>query len=84
MVFVTHHMALVAEYARRVIVMTGGSILMDDTTRNVFNKPDVVRKAYIIPPQITELGQSLPESLGLPRTPLAVKEMAEPILKRLN
>lgn len=83
-VFVTHHMALVAEYARRVIVMTGGSILMDDTTRNVFNKPDVVRKAYIIPPQITELGQSLPESLGLPRTPLAVKEMAEPILKRLN
>lgn len=80
-VFVTHHMALVAEYARRVIVMTGGSVLLDDSTRNVFNQPDVVRKAYIIPPQITELGQSLPESLGLPRTPLAVREMAEPILK---
>jgi energy-coupling factor transporter ATP-binding protein EcfA2 len=83
-VFVTHHMALVAEYARRVIVMTGGKILMDDSTRNVFDQPDVVRQAYIIPPQITELGQSLPAALGLPKTPLAVKELAVPILARMK
>ena len=83
-VFVTHHMALVSEYARRVIVMTGGSVLLDGSTESVFEKPDVVRKAYIIPSQITVLGQSLPASLGLPRTPLSIKQLSEPILARLN
>jgi energy-coupling factor transporter ATP-binding protein EcfA2 len=83
-VFVTHHMALVAEYAKRVIVMTGGKVLMDGKTEDVFSKPDVVREAYIIPPQITELGQALPASLGLPCTPLSVAQMVEPILARLD
>ncbi|MGD0707333.1 MAG: energy-coupling factor transporter ATPase [Anaerolineaceae bacterium] len=83
-VFVTHHMALVAEYAKRVIVMTGGKVLMDGNTEDVFSKPDVVREAYIIPPQITELGQALPAELGLPCTPLSVKQMVEPILARLD
>lgn len=82
-VFVTHHMALVAEYARRVIVMNGGKILLDGPTAEVFNQPEVVRQAYIIPPQITELGQTLPVELGLPRTPLSVKELADPILEYL-
>jgi energy-coupling factor transport system ATP-binding protein len=82
--FVTHHMALVAEYARRVIVMSGGRILLDGPTGTVFDQPDVVRQAYIVPPQITELGQRLPARLGLPRTPLSVQELAAPILKRLD
>ncbi|GAP13977.1 ATPase components of various ABC-type transport systems, contain duplicated ATPase [Longilinea arvoryzae] len=83
-VFVTHHMALVAEYARRVIVMSGGKILMDGPTADIFNQPDVVRQAFIIPPQITELGQRLPAGYGLPRTPLSVKELSDPILEMLN
>jgi len=83
-VFVTHHMALVAEYAKRVIVMSGGKILLDGPTATIFDQPDVVRQAYIIPPQITELGQRLPASLGLPHTPLSVKELADPILERLG
>ncbi len=83
-VFVTHHMALVAEYARRVIVMSGGKILMDGPTADIFNQPDVVRQAFIIPPQITELGQRLPAKYGLPRTPLSVKELADPVLELLQ
>ena len=83
-VFVTHHMALVAEYAQRVIVMTGGKVLMDGKTEDVFSHPEVVREAYIIPPQITELGQALPAELGLPCNPLSVKQMVEPILARLD
>jgi len=83
-VFVTHHMALVAEYAQRVIVLCGGKVLLDDVTESVFSKPDVVRQAYIIPPQITELGQALPPELGLPPTPLTVQTMSTAILDRLN
>ncbi len=83
-VFVTHHMALVAEYAQRVIVLCGGKLLLDDVTESVFARPEVVRQAYIIPPQITELGQALPASLGLPRTPLTVRTMSAAILDRFN
>ena len=83
-VFVTHHMALVAEYAKRVIVLHGGKVLLDDVTEGVFDKPEVVRQAFIIPPQITKLGQMLPESLGLPRSPLTVNSMTESILARFN
>ena len=83
-VFVTHHMALVAEYAQRVIVLCGGKVLLDDATEGVFARPDVVRQAYIIPPQITELGQALPASLELPRNPLTVQTMSEAILARFN
>lgn len=81
-VFVTHHMALVAEYARRVIVLSGGKVILDDITEAVFSKPEVVRQAYIIPPQITELGQALPPELGLPRTPLTVETMCQAVLQK--
>lgn len=83
-VFVTHHMALVAEYAQRVIIMCEGKILLDSKTEGVFGQPEVIRKAHIISPQITELSQNLPESLGLPRTPLTVEQLSEAILSRFD
>jgi energy-coupling factor transport system ATP-binding protein len=83
-VFVTHHMALVAEYAQRVIIMCEGKILLDSKTEDVFGQPEVIRKAHIIPPQITELSQNLPESLGLPRTPLTVEHLSQAILRRFD
>ncbi len=83
-VFVTHHMALVAEYAQRVIVLSGGKVLLDDVTEGIFAKPDVVRQACIIPPQITELGQALPAGMGLPRNPLTVQTMSAAILNRFD
>jgi energy-coupling factor transport system ATP-binding protein len=82
-VFVTHNMALVAEYAKRVIVMKGGKVLLDDVTEGVFSRPEIVRESYIIPPQITELGQALPESLGLPHDPLSVQSMADAIVSQI-
>lgn len=82
--FVTHHMALVAEYAQRVIVLCQGKVLLDDATENVFSQPELVRQANIIPPQITELSQSLPSQLGLPRTCLTVEQMAGSVLARLS
>ena len=83
-VFVTHHMALVAEYAQRVIVLSGGKVLLDDSTQGIFARPDVVRQACIIPPQITELGQALPAGLGLPHTPLTVQSMSVAVLSRFD
>ena len=83
-IIATHHMNLVAEYAQRVIVLCQGKILLDDTPAAVFPQPEVLRQTHIAPPQITQLAQSLPSSLGLPRTALTVAELGEAVLKKVN
>ncbi|MCL0052887.1 energy-coupling factor ABC transporter ATP-binding protein [Dehalococcoidales bacterium] len=83
-VIATHHMNLVAEYAQRVIVLCQGKILLDDTPATVFSQPEVLRQTHIAPPQITQLAQSLPPSLGFPRDILTVREMGEAVLDKVN
>jgi energy-coupling factor transport system ATP-binding protein len=55
-IIVTHAMDLVAEFSKRVIVMGGGEILLDDTPKQVFSQPETLAKTYIRPPQIARLG----------------------------
>jgi energy-coupling factor transport system ATP-binding protein len=69
-------MYIVAQYARRVILMSGGKTLADGSTSDVFSQPDVLQKAFLEPPQITQLAQSV-ESLGFQRGTLTVEEMLE-------
>jgi energy-coupling factor transport system ATP-binding protein len=83
-IIATHHMNLVAEYAQRVIVLCQGKILLDDTPAAVFSQPEVFRQTQIAPPQITQLAQSLPPSLSLPRAALTVAELGEAVLKKVN
>lgn len=83
-IVVTHYMALVAEYSKRVIVLSQGEILLDDTTEVVFSQPAVLRQTYVAPPQITELGWELPQELHLPRVPLTIDDLVQPILARLS
>lgn len=54
-IFITHDMNLVARSAKRVIVMAQGRILLDGPTRWVFSQEDILEKAYIRPPEITQL-----------------------------
>jgi energy-coupling factor transport system ATP-binding protein len=54
---VTHDMELVAQYAKRVIVLSQGKILADDTGRNVFYQPEILRATNLFPPQIARLVQ---------------------------
>lgn len=58
-IIVTHDMSLVAEYAKRTIVFCRGQVLLDDTTANVFSQPEVLKQAYVIPPQVTRAGVEL-------------------------
>jgi len=74
MVFITHNMRLVAEYARRTVVMRQGSIVMDDRTSEVFSHPDILADTFLSPPQITQLAQKLGK-YGIPSGVLSVKEM---------
>ncbi|MBC7264420.1 MAG: ATP-binding cassette domain-containing protein [Chloroflexi bacterium] len=81
-VMVTHYMALVAEYAPRTIVMCQGEIILDDSTRRVFAQPHLLQRTHLMPPQITQLAQAMPEKWGFPRDVLTVREMGERILAR--
>jgi len=48
-ILISHDMGVVAEYASRTIVMKDGGILMDDGTREVFSRPDILGEASIEP-----------------------------------
>jgi len=81
-VFITHNMRLVAEYARRTVVMMQGSIVMDNRTSEIFSHPDVLADTFLSPPQITQLAQRLGK-FGIPPGVLSVKEMDDTMSKLL-
>jgi len=73
-IIITHDMPIVAQYARRVILMSEGKILADDETARVFSQPETLAKAFLEPPEITQLAQSVQEFGFNPGT-LTVHEM---------
>lgn len=58
-IFVTHHMWVVAEYARRVFVMKEGKIFLQGTAREVFSHGDALRDASLRPPHFVEFSNNL-------------------------
>ncbi len=58
-IFVTHHMWVVAEYAKRVFVMKDGKVLLRGTTREVFSHGNELREAFLRPPHFVEFSSSL-------------------------
>jgi len=79
-VFVTHDMELVATYAKRVIVLSGGRVLLDDSCRNVFYHPEILRQTNLFPPQIARLAQMFAQQPSLFGRPLTVEEIYQEIL----
>ncbi|HWJ02662.1 MAG TPA: ATP-binding cassette domain-containing protein, partial [Verrucomicrobiae bacterium] len=57
--FITHDMSLVARYARRVIALCEGSVLMDGPVNEVFAQVEKLNKTFIEPPQICQLASVL-------------------------
>ncbi len=58
-VLITHDMRLVAEHARRTIVLHEGHLLADSDTAAVFRRDEVLAQARIEPPQIGQLARRL-------------------------
>jgi len=54
-IFITHSMKIVAQIAERTILMADGQILGDGPTRNLLFNLELLEKAAIKPPQVTEL-----------------------------
>ena len=58
-IMVCHDMEVVADYAERCIVMSGGTVVDDAPTFDVLRNRDTLERASLVPPQIVELSLEL-------------------------
>jgi len=58
-IFVTHHMWVVAEYAHKVFVIKDGRILLDGITRDVFAEEETLKASYLRPPHFVQFSNRL-------------------------
>jgi ABC-type multidrug transport system ATPase subunit len=56
-IFITHDMRLVAEYARSAIVMAQGSVIFQGTVRELFDHSDIMAAASLLPPPVVALAR---------------------------
>ncbi len=82
-VLVTHDMRVVAEHARRAIVLVDGRLLFDGDTRALFRQRDVLAQAQLALPPVTRLANRL-SAEGLPPDILTCSEFGDAWLARLR
>ena len=82
----THEVDLVPNYASRVFVLVDGLLIAEGTPKEIFSQPEILDKANLKVPIVTELFQSLEEE-GIDMEgdyPLTIEEAKEKILKIKN
>jgi energy-coupling factor transport system ATP-binding protein len=79
-IIITHDMPIVARYAKRTVCMSQGRIILDGPTDEVFEEIEILKKAYIKPPDITLLAHFL-KGYGYKRGILSVEEMFKETLR---
>jgi energy-coupling factor transport system ATP-binding protein len=73
-------MRLVAERTERILVLKDGAVLVDGSTREVFDQAELLAETRIAPPQVTQLSHRL-RPYGI-RTALTVHELVRQISVR--
>jgi len=54
-ILITHDMKLVAKYARRVVVMAAGKVILDSDPAGVFSDLDALLQSKLVPPPVVRL-----------------------------
>ncbi len=70
---ITHDMELAANYASRIIVMSGGEVIADGDPYHIFANQQVLDRAYLAPPAVARLALITRLTNG-ERVPLTVDE----------
>jgi cobalt/nickel transport system ATP-binding protein len=82
----THEVDLVPNYASKVFVLVDGLLIAEGTPKEIFAQPDILEKANLKVPIVTELFQSL-EAEGIDMEndyPLTIDEAKDKFLELLN
>ena len=72
----THNMNLVSLFARRVIVMRQAKLILDGPTQDVFREVEALKQAWIKPPDVYTLAQTLLPGVQLDK-PIFPEDLAE-------
>jgi energy-coupling factor transport system ATP-binding protein len=85
LIFVSPNMEEVASMVDRIYVIDDGRSVLNGTTREIFDKPEELRKYGLGVPQVATVAHQLRQrGLRCDRTPLTVTEAEEDIWKILN
>ena len=82
-IMVTHDMALVAEYASRVIVMQDGSAVCDASPKEVFAQDEILKSTGLDLPPVAKIARGLRE-YGFSDTPLTQEELVENLVTAIR
>jgi energy-coupling factor transport system ATP-binding protein len=82
-VVVTHDVEFVAECNPRVVLMAQGQIVADGEAKHILTNPDIALKAFVVPPQITQVFQGLAD-LGFPTDVIDVSEAGKILIERFK
>ena len=83
-VLITHHMRE-AITADRVIVMNEGSVIADDTPKNVFSQVELLKSVGLTVPETTDIMSRLnKQGWELPLDALSIEECAQAILRQIH
>jgi energy-coupling factor transport system ATP-binding protein len=82
-VVITHDMALVAEYATRVIVLKDGQVILDSDSKEAFRRADILKAAGLNLPPAMEIARGL-QAYGLSVSPSTQQELVEALLAALK
>lgn len=63
-IMVCHDMEVVSDFAERIVVMADGRILDRGRMHELFSNIDLMRRAYVEPPQVIELSRRLASSVS--------------------
>jgi energy-coupling factor transport system ATP-binding protein len=75
-IVITHHLYLMPDYAKRVIVMGKGTVLLDAPIREAYRQIDLLKSTYLTPPQAVLLAHGLGQPAGRDYPLLTPQEVA--------
>jgi energy-coupling factor transport system ATP-binding protein len=79
-ILITHDMKVVAEHARRVIVMANGRMILDSDCRGVFSDLAILGESSLEPPPVTKLAHRLAKH-GISPDVVSAEELVVQLMK---
>jgi len=82
-ILITHDMRLVAQHAKRVLVMAGGRVVLDSDPAGVFSDLEILQSSKLEPPPVTVLAHRLAE-FGIPLDIATPEQLVEQVMALLG
>ena len=84
-ILVSHNMDDIAQFANRMIVLSQGRVIMDDTPRKIFNNSDILKAAGLAAPSVTQFLTALKANgLNITTQALTIDDCEKAIIEYLK